>query len=140
MFTFLPNPAGVSLVEMLPRLQRRYAVAAIKKPFLSPEIISIRVDDWRLFVRAQPKRKRLVVDFAPPVVWMLVGMLGTVGIFSFVFSVVLGQPVVTVGGLLILLGFFMTKAIFKNKKKAEIAAFKEDVQRAMLPGEESSIF
>jgi hypothetical protein len=92
-----------------------------------------------MFLRNQPKRNRLWIDFSPPVLWSIVGMLGAAFTISFILSLLLQTLVLGFGALILFAGFFATKAIFKNKKKAEMEAFDADVQWAMHP-EEGSIF
>lgn len=137
--SFIANPTNIPLTAILPTLQRRYPRAEIKKPFLSPQIISVPVDNYKMIIRAQPKRSRLWVDFTPPPVWTIIGMLGTAFIISFLLSMILRTPVLSIGALVLLLGFVITKAIFKSRNRAAIEAFDGEVRTAMQP-EAGSIF
>ncbi len=137
--SFIANPTNTSLTALLPSIQRRYPGAGLKKPFLSPQIISVPVENYKMIIRAQPKRARFIVDFTPPILWSILGMLGMAFVVSFLLSMLLQTPVLGFGAVILLLGFYITKAIFKNTKKAQMEAFHADVQRAMQP-EEGSIF
>lgn len=137
--SFIPNPANVPLDALLPRLQDRYPNAEIKKPFLSPRIINVPVDNFKMIVRAQPKRNRLWIDFIPPVLWTILGMAGTAFIVSLVLSLIFGQMIIGVGALVVILGFVITKAIFKSRNRARFANFEDEVQRALQP-RDGSIF
>lgn len=138
--SFVPNPANMPLVALLPSIQRRYPGAEIKKPFLSPEIISVPVKNYKMLVRAQPKRNRLWVDFTPPVLWLILGVMLIAFVASFTLALFL--PEITRAGLiggLVGVGFFVVKAVFKSIRRTEIDAFHADVQRAMQP-DDGSIF
>ena len=137
--SFIANPTNITLTAILPTIQRRYPRAEIKKPFLSPQAIVVPVDNYKMLIRAQPKRGRLWVDFVPPVLWSIIGMLGTAFIVSFLLSMLLQTPVIGVGALILLLGFVITKAIFKSRNRTRIEAFDGEVREAMQP-EPGSIF
>lgn len=137
--SFIANPTNIPLSVILPALQRRYPRAEIKKPWLGPQMIQVPVENFKMLIRAQPKRARLWVDFNPPAVWTIVGMLGTAFIVSLLLSMILRTPVLSVGALVLLLGFVITKAVFKSHHRARIEAFDTEVRDAMSP-QEGSIF
>ena len=137
--SFIPNPTNIPLATILPAIQRRYPSAEIKKPFLSPQVIMVPVENFKMIIRPQPKRARLWVDFTPPVLWSILGMFGMAFIVSFVLSMVLQTPVLSLGAVILLLGFYLTKAIFKSRNRARFEAFDGEVREAMSPVE-GSIF
>jgi hypothetical protein len=135
----IPNPQKVPVSDVLHRIQHAYPTAILKKPWLSPEIISIPVDNYHLFVRPNRTRSKLVLDFQPPLVWNLIGIFGTTALLSLILSSILRAQLFAIGALPVLIGFFGTKAIFKNRIRERLGLFRRDVDSALTP-EEHSVF
>src|SRR5688500_9320385 len=108
------NPRNTALEEVLAGLQVQYPQAVIKKPWLGPQRIQIRVDNYQLWVIARPGK--LIVDFNPPVLWILLGMFGIAIVLSLLLSSLFETPIVSVrGAVSLLIGFIIVKALFRNK-------------------------
>lgn len=131
----IPNPNNTSLDEILLRLELNYPGVEKKKPWIGPEFLKVKRDNYFMIVRNNARRKRLIVDLNPPVLWSIIGMAVFCFLLTLIFSLLVGRITPALGGATIAIGFLITKAIFQNKKKPEMEQFRADVEGAISPHE-----
>ncbi len=135
----IPNIHNVSLDALLEHLKDSYPQAEIKKPWIGPKVIKIKEANYVLQVIIS--RGKLMADFQPPILWSLLGMFGIAAVFSFVLTLLLHTPVISIGGAIpFLIGFLIVKAIFRNQRRADIDRFYADVEWAAAGPEVGRIF
>ncbi len=135
----IQNPNNKPLQEVLAALEFKYPGSVIKKPFLTPLSILAPSENFKFVLR--DRKSFLKVDFIPPVIWVIGGVLLSLVLVSAVMSIIYGQLVFGIGGALwIVLGIFIVKAIFKSMNKAKFEAFYSDVQDAVNKRDNTSIF
>jgi hypothetical protein len=135
----IQNPQSKPLQEVLLRLSAKYPDVTIKKPFLSPNTIFVPKENFKFLVR--DRKTFLKIDFIPPVLWVIGGIILSLILVSAVLSLIYGQLVFGLGGALwIILGLLIVKAIFKSVNKPKFEEFYIDVRNAVDKDDASSIF
>lgn len=129
---FVPNPNDLSLPEIAERLKPAYPQLSIKKPMVGPEYINVPVDNYRLAVHPQRDKKQLFVDFHPPLLWLLVGVMVAAFLISLLVRMILHvQYFALSGALAVLVAFFTIKGIFRNNKKEDLQRFYRELNRVV---------
>ena len=129
---FVPNPNGLSLQEIAERLRLSFPQATVKKSLVGPEYINVPVHNYRIVVHPQKNKRQLYVDFHPPLLWLLLGVLVTAFIISLLIRLLLHMEYFALSGALaVLVAFFTIKGIFRNNKKEDLQRFYRELNRAV---------
>ncbi len=128
------------LEEVMDGLSGKYPGAVIKKPFLTPRTIIVPKDNFKFLVR--DKKTFFMIDFIPPVLWVLGAIVLAAVLLSTILSLLAGQLAFGVGGALwVVLAMLIVKAIFKGRNREKFETFKADVEDALNRRQDaSSIF
>jgi hypothetical protein len=111
-----------TLQQILPKIQKLYPDAFIKKVFTGAEVLQVQHDNFEFAV--SKTGTDFQVDCNPPIAWLLGGFAAAAVIFSFICSSVLDRAVLHFGGVVPgVIAFFMVKGIFKLANKGKIKQF-----------------
>lgn len=129
---FVPNPHNLTLQEIAERLRPAFPQATIKKPMVGPEYINVPVDNYRLAVHPQKAKNALFVDFHPPLLWLLLGVMVAAFLISTLIKLLLHVEYFALSGALaVLVAFFTIKGIFRNNKKEDLQRFYRELNRVV---------
>jgi hypothetical protein len=121
----ITNSQSKSVEQIFSEVQQQFPKAELKKPFLSPRTIIIPHDNFKFLLRY--KKNHLQVDFTPPVLWLLGGMLAGFALFTVILSIIFQQFVISFGGVIpVIAGVLIIKAIFKSTKKDAFKSFEDE--------------
>lgn len=128
----VPNPHDLSLQELAERLRPHYPQVTVRKSLTGAEYLNVPVDNYRLVVHPQRNKGRLFVDFHPPLLWLLLGVLVAAFIISLLIRMLFHLEYFALSGALaVLVAFFTIKGIFRNNKKEELQQFYRELNRAV---------
>lgn len=132
---YVPNPHALSLQEIAERLRPLYPKIELKKAMTGAEYINVPLDNYRLVVHPQKSKERLFVDFHPPLLWLLLGILAAAFLISTLLRMLLHVEYFALSGALaVLLAFFTIKGIFRNNKKEDLQRFYKDLNKVVGNG------
>lgn len=132
---YVPNPHALSLQEIAERLRPLYPRIELKKAMTGAEYINVPLDNYRLVVHPQKSKERLFVDFHPPLLWLLLGILAAAFLISTLLRMLLHVEYFALSGALaVLLAFFTIKGIFRNNKKEDLQRFYKDLNKVVGNG------
>jgi hypothetical protein len=109
-----------SLQQILPKIQKLYPDAVIKKAFSGEEILQVEHDNFEFAV--SKTNTDFQVDCNPPIAYLLGAFAAVAVIFSFIYSSVFDRALLHFGGIIPgVIAFVAVKGLFKlaNKKKIE---------------------
>ena len=126
----IPNLQEDTVKELLPLVQSRFPLAVIQKILFSPERIIVPQGNFKFVIKA--KKGSLKVDHTLPVSYTLGAIGVSIILVSAVMSIIYGQLIVGIGGVLwIILGVMIMKYLFRYIKKDQFAEFKNELTAAI---------
>jgi hypothetical protein len=121
----ITNSQSKSVQQIFSEVQQHFPKAQLKKPFLSPQTIIIPHDNFKYLLRY--KQNYLQVDFIPPVMWLIGGMLAGFALFTIVLSLIFQQLIISFGGAIpVIVGMLLMKVVFKSTRKDEFKSFEDE--------------
>ncbi|HEY9261012.1 hypothetical protein [Chitinophaga sp.] len=121
----ITNSQSKSVQQIFSEVQQHFPKAQLKKPFLSPQTIIIPHDNFKYLLRY--KQHYLQVDFIPPVMWIIGGMLAGFALFTVVLSLIFQQLIISFGGAIpVIIGLLLIKVVFKSTRKDEFKSFEDE--------------
>lgn len=121
----ITNSRSKSVQQIFSEIQQHFPNAKLKKPFLSPQTIIVPQGNYKFLL--QYKQQYLRVDFMPPVIWTIGGMLAGWGIFTILLSILFQQLVISIGGVIpVIIGLLIVKAVFKSTRADEFKSFEDE--------------
>jgi hypothetical protein len=121
----ITNSQTKTLEQIFGDIQRYYPNAKLKKQFLGPQVIMVPYRNFHFLLRN--KNGNLKVDFTPPALWILGGILGSFALFTLIYSILFQQLMISIGGAIpIVLGLLVTKEIFRSTHKSEFETFQSE--------------
>lgn len=112
-----------SLQQILPKVQRLYPDAVIRKASTGPELLQVAYDNFHFEVTNT--KKDFQIECNPPIAWLVVAFAATAITFSFLYSILFDRAIIGFSGVVPgVLAFFAVKAIFKLRNRTKIEEFK----------------
>jgi len=111
-----------SLQQILPKIQKLYPDAVIKKAFSGEETLQVQHDNFEFAVSRT--KTDFQIDCNPPIAWLLGAFAAAAVIFSFIYSTIFDRALLHFGGVIPgVIAFFVVKSIFKIANKTKIDQF-----------------
>lgn len=135
----IPNTRSESTEGLLQTVRQRFPGSEKKKVLFTPEMIHVPYEgNLKFMLKVRPSD--IKIDFVPPLLWRIGGILLGLVLGSLVLSLIYGQLVFSLGGALwIVLGFFLAKFLYRQLYKERFERFRHEIN-AVVNHSDSRIF